>query len=107
FMLLTVEAVTKVLFRWGVDTAFMRLYYDCGDQPARQRLASTIFFFLLAVNGAILVIALLSLDLLTPLLLSDGETDPGGSLNLLVGLTLVNTFVTGFFFMPFQLLRIS
>jgi O-antigen/teichoic acid export membrane protein len=107
FMLLTVEAITKVLFRWGVDTAFMRLYYDCGDQPARQRLASTIFFFLLAVNGAILVLALLSLDLLTPLLLSDGETDPGGSLNLLVGLTLVNTFVTGFFFMPFQLLRIS
>ena len=107
FMLLTVEAVTKVLFRWGVDTAFMRLYYDCGDQPARQRLASTIFFFLLTVNGALLVVALFSLDLLTPLLLEDGETDPGGSLNVLVGLTLVNTFVTGFFFMPFQLLRIG
>ena len=25
-MLLTVEAVAKVVFRWGVDTAFMRLY---------------------------------------------------------------------------------
>jgi len=107
FMLLTVEAVTKVLFRWGVDTAFMRLYYDCGDQPSRQRLASTIFFFLLAVNGALLVVGLLSLDLLTPLLLEDGATRPAGSLKLLVALTLVNTFVTGFFFMPFQLLRIG
>ena len=47
-MLLTIEAVAKILFRWGVDTAFMRLYYDCADPPARQRLASTIFFFLLA-----------------------------------------------------------
>ena len=46
-MLLTIEAVAKIVFRWGVDTAFMRLYYDCADQPARQRLASTIFFFLL------------------------------------------------------------
>ena len=58
-MLLTIEAVAKVLFRWGVDTAFMRLYYDCVDQPARQRLASTIFFFLLAVNGSLLAVGLL------------------------------------------------
>ena len=50
-MLLTIEAVAKVVFRWGVDTAFMRLYYDCRDEAARQRPASTIFFFLLAVNG--------------------------------------------------------
>ncbi|HJR58828.1 MAG TPA: lipopolysaccharide biosynthesis protein [Vicinamibacterales bacterium] len=106
-MLLTVEAVTKVLFRWGVDTAFMRLYYDCADPQARQRLASTIFFFLLAVNGALLGIALLSLDVLAPLLLGEGGDDPGGSLSLLVGLTLVNTFVTGFYFMPFQVLRIA
>jgi O-antigen/teichoic acid export membrane protein len=105
-MLLTVEAVTKVLFRWGVDTAFMRLYYDCAESAARQRLASTIFFFLLAVNGALLVVALLSLDLLTPHLLGEDGNYPG-SLNLLVGLTLVNTFVTGFYFMPFQVLRIG
>ena len=34
-MLLTIEAVTKVMFRWGVDTAFMRLFYDCADRPAQ------------------------------------------------------------------------
>lgn len=106
-MLLTVEAVTKVLFRWGVDTAFMRLYYDCADPQARQRLASTIFFFLAAVNGTLLAVALLSLDWLTPHLIGAEGEYAGGSLNLLVGLTLVNTFVTGFYFMPFQVLRIS
>jgi O-antigen/teichoic acid export membrane protein len=51
-MLLMVEAVAKVTFRWGVDTAFMRLYYDCKDQFSRQQLASTVFFFLLVVNCA-------------------------------------------------------
>jgi hypothetical protein len=30
-MLLTVEAVTKIAFRWGVDTAFVRMYYDCSS----------------------------------------------------------------------------
>ena len=53
-MLLTVEAGGKIIFRWGVDTAFIRLYYDCADQKARQRLASTLFLFLLAVNGSVL-----------------------------------------------------
>lgn len=105
-MLLTVEAVTKVVFRWGVDTAFMRLYYDSPDPAARQRLASTIFFFLAAVNGALLAGALLSLDWLTPHLLGDGDTAPA-AMKLLVALTLVNTFVTGFYFMPFQVLRIA
>jgi O-antigen/teichoic acid export membrane protein len=96
-----------VLFRWGVDTAFMRLYYDCADPQARQRLASTIFFFLAAVNGALLAGALISLDWLTPHVLGSEAVSTGTSQNLLVGLTLVNTFVTGFYFMPFQVLRIA
>jgi O-antigen/teichoic acid export membrane protein len=100
-MLLTIEAVTKVLFRWGVDTAFMRLYYDCADQPARQRLASTIFFFLLAVNGTLLAGVLLSADWLSARIF--GTTDHG----LLVALTVINTFVANFYFMPFQVLRID
>ena len=45
-LLLMAEAGTKVLFRWGVDTAFLRLYYDCVDTGERQALASSIFFFL-------------------------------------------------------------
>ena len=40
-LLLTTEVVTKILFRWGIDASFMRLYHDCADQRARQVLAST------------------------------------------------------------------
>jgi O-antigen/teichoic acid export membrane protein len=100
-MLLTVEAVVKVVFRWGVDTAFMRLYYDCADQSARQRLASTIFFFLLAVNGAILAAALASAGELSRQLFGTGQHA------VVVGLVLANTFVAGFYFIPFQVLRIG
>jgi O-antigen/teichoic acid export membrane protein len=100
-MLLTIEAVTKVLFRWGIDTAFMRLYYDCADTRARQRLASTIFFFLLAVNGTLLAGALLSAGWLSARIF--GTADHG----ILVALTVANTFVAGFYFIPYQVLRIG
>jgi O-antigen/teichoic acid export membrane protein len=47
----SVEVVAKVFFRWGLDGSFMRLFYECDTPASRQRLASTIFLFLLAVNG--------------------------------------------------------
>ena len=100
-MLLTVEAVAKILFRFGVDTAFMRLYYDCADQQARQKLAGTIFFFLLAINGAVLLAAVAASGWLSVRLF---ETDRYW---LLVALGLANTFVGGFYFIPLQVLRIT
>ena len=100
-MLLTIEAVTKVLFRWGVDTAFMRLYYDCDDERGRQRLASTIFLFLLGVNGTLVLAGIASAGWVT-----HGLLGPGGR-SILVVLTLVNTFVVNFYFIPFQVLRIE
>ena len=99
-MLLTIEAVAKITFRWGVDTAFMRLYYDCPDQPARQRLASTIFFFLLAANGSLLIAGVASATWLSEGIIGTPQYA------VLVGLVLANTFVVGFYFMPFQVLRI-
>jgi O-antigen/teichoic acid export membrane protein len=99
-MLLTIEAVAKIVFRWGVDTAFMRLYYDCADSAARQRLASTLFFFLLALNGSLLAVGLASADWLSELLFDTAQH------GLLVGLVIANTFVVGFYFMPFQVMRI-
>jgi hypothetical protein len=44
-LLASIEAPVKLFFRWGVDGAFMRYWYDCEDEAARQRLASTIFSF--------------------------------------------------------------
>lgn len=100
-MLLTIEAVAKVVFRWGVDTAFMRLYYDCADAVARQRLASTIFFFLLIMNGGVLAAALAASGWLSRQLFSTSEH------GILIGLVLLNTFVSGFYFIPLQVLRIG
>jgi O-antigen/teichoic acid export membrane protein len=100
-MLLTIEVVTKVLFRWGVDTAFMRLYYDCGDSHGRQRLASTIFLFLLVVNGVLVAAGIAAAGWLSVLLFGTGAHA------ILIRLTLANTFVNGFFFIPFHVLRIG
>jgi O-antigen/teichoic acid export membrane protein len=100
-MLLIIEAVAKILFRWGVDTAFMRMYYDCQDQAARQKLASTIFGFLLAVNGTLLLAGMLAAPWLSVRLF--GATGQA----LLISLVILNTFVVGFYFIPFQVLRIT
>jgi O-antigen/teichoic acid export membrane protein len=100
-MLGTVEVVTKLTFRWGVDGAFMRLYYDCETQTERQRLASTIFWFLAAVNGTLLIIALAALPFASIWLFGvAGYT-------LALGLQLVNTFVIGFNFLPYHVMRMQ
>jgi O-antigen/teichoic acid export membrane protein len=100
-MLLTVEAAVKVVFRWGVDTAFMRLYYDCKDQASRQRLASTIFFFLLVVNGILLMLVIPTAGWMSRMLFG---TPQHGRLIVLV---IANMFVANLFFIPFQVLRIG
>lgn len=100
-LLLTVELVMKIAFRWGVDASFMRLYYDCPDQPARQRLASTIFFFLLLVNGTILAAALV----VSPLV--SGHLFGAGRYTLALQIVLVNTFIASFYFIPFHTMRIE
>ncbi len=100
-MLLTIEAVAKILFRWGVDTAFMRMFYDCADAPARQRLASTIFFFLLAGNGVLVLAGVASAGWLSAKLFDT----PAHA--LLIRLVILNTFVVGFYFIPFQVMRIG
>ena len=100
-LLLTVEMVTKVVFRWGIDGAFMRLYFDCPDQPARQRLASTQFYFLLTANGALLALGPRRRSWLAPYLF---KTD---QYNWTMRLVLINTFVVSFYYLPFHVMRIE
>ncbi len=96
----TVEAITKLFFRWGVDGSFMRFWYDCPDDRARQRLASTLFFFLLATNGLLLVSSVAISPWLSTWLGAPGYT-------LALQLVLLNTFAIGFTFIPFHVLRMQ
>jgi O-antigen/teichoic acid export membrane protein len=100
-LLTGVEVVAKVIFRWGVDASFMRFYYDCEDDEARRRLAGTIFLFLIGVNGTLLAGALV----VAPFVSEDLFGLPGFTLAL--QLVLINTFVGGFYFLPFHVLRIQ
>jgi O-antigen/teichoic acid export membrane protein len=96
----SVEAVTKLFFRWGVDGSFMRFWYDCHDTPARQRLASTLFFFLVGTNGLLLVASVAASPWLSTWLGAPDYT-------LALQLVLLNTFAIGFTFIPFHVLRIE
>jgi O-antigen/teichoic acid export membrane protein len=100
-LLASVEAPVKLFFRWGVDGAFMRYWYDCEDERARQRLASTIFFFLLALNGALLIVSVAASPFIAERLLQA----PGYTRAL--QLVLLNTFAIGFTFIPFHVLRMQ
>jgi O-antigen/teichoic acid export membrane protein len=100
-MLGSVEVIAKIFFRWGLDGAFMRFFYEQEDEAWRQRLASTIFLFLLAANGLLLVLAFVLSPLLARFLFDSAPQ------LLALELTLLNTFVIGFTFFPFHVLRIE
>jgi O-antigen/teichoic acid export membrane protein len=100
-LLLSVEVVAKIAFRFGLDGSFMRMYFDCADDRARQTLASTLFVFLLAVDGAaLLTVAPFASPIATALFGVEGY-------GLVLLLTLLNIFVMGFSFLPFHVLRIQ
>ena len=99
-LLTTIELVTKIVYRFGLDASFMRLYVDCPDDHARQRLASTLFWFLFVVDGSVLVPGLLAASLITQAI---GVPGYEWALRIL----LLNTFVIGFYFIPFHVLRLT
>ncbi len=97
----SVEAVAKLFFRWGLDGSFMRFWYDFDDERGRQRLSSTIFFFLLALNGVLLAMSVAVAPFLSARLFgASGYT-------LALQLVLLNTFAIGFTFIPLHVLRIE
>jgi O-antigen/teichoic acid export membrane protein len=100
-VLISMEVIAKIVFRFGLDGSFMRFYYDAGDERGRQRLASTIFFFLFALDGAVLLALLLAAPAL-----SDSLLGSRGYVNAL-RLMLLNTFAIGFTFIPFHVLRME
>lgn len=99
-LLLTAEVIWKILFRWGLDGAFMRFYYDADSEVERQRLASTHALFLIVVNGALLFLAILAVPAAGPHLFGTSQY------NLALALVLTNTFVTGLHYLPLHVIRI-
>jgi O-antigen/teichoic acid export membrane protein len=79
----------------------MRYWYDCEDDSQRHRLASTPFFFLLGVNGFLLVIAVAAAPWLSETLIRI----PGYTRAL--QLVLLNVFAIGFTFIPFHVMRMQ
>jgi O-antigen/teichoic acid export membrane protein len=94
-----VEAFAKVVSRWGLDGAFMRFYHEKGD--ALPRLASTILWFLLAVNALLLVVELVLTQWLGPRIFPDPMYVTA------LRLMFVNTFLIALTFIPFHAMRMQ
>jgi O-antigen/teichoic acid export membrane protein len=100
-LLLVVEAVLKIVNRWGLDAAFLRFYYECPDNEQRKTLAGTIAGFIALANGALAALLLLLAGPINRLLFgSDEFIWP-------YRLLILNGFLSTFLFLPFTLLRIQ
>lgn len=100
-LLLVCEGVLKVVNRWGLDTSFLRLYYDYPTEDQKKTLAGTIAGFLALANGSIAVLLVAAASPLTLTLI--GPTEFTGAFRLLV----LNGFASTFLFLPLNLLRIQ
>jgi O-antigen/teichoic acid export membrane protein len=97
-LLIGVEAVSKIAFRWGLDGAFMRFYHEPPDGNL-PRLASTLLFFLAGASGCLMIAAWLGSEALSRHLF-------GSDVYLLpLRLVLINAFLLTFTFLPFHAMR--
>lgn len=100
-LLLLVEQVMRVVYRWGIDASFMRFYYDCPDAPSRQTLASTVFFYLVAVSGSLMLLGVAVSPWLGP------ELFGGPQFSSALRVVFITTFLGTLSFLPFHVLRIE
>jgi len=100
-LLLVCEAFLKPLFRWGLDSAFLRFYYDCQTDGERRTLAGTIVLFLVAANGVLVALLLATAPAVNRWLLDTTDFLPAYQL------LVVNGAIGTFFFLPLSLLRIQ
>jgi len=100
-VLMIVEQILRVVYRWGLDASFMRFYYDCHDTASRQRLASTIFFFLTALSGGLMLAGVAGAPALA------GRLFEGPDYTRPLQLVFLTTFLGCLSFLPFHVLRIE
>jgi O-antigen/teichoic acid export membrane protein len=101
-LLIGVEALAKILYRWGLDGAFMRYYHDHETPQSRVVLTSTLCIFLLVTSGLLLTAGLLASGAIARHLFDTPEP-----YLLPLRLVLVNTFLLTFTFVPYQVMRLE
>ena len=101
-ILTSVEALLKLVNRWGLDGAFMRYFLDRDEGAPRATFASTIMAFLAVVDGVLLVVGLAGSSWLAERLF-DGSTAYVTALRLM----LLNSFLLAFTFLPFHVMRLG
>lgn len=100
-VLVIVEQILRVVYRWGLDASFMRFYYDCPDTASRQQLASTLFFFLAALSGGLMLGGVVWAPAIS------GRLFEGPDYVLPLQLVFLTTFLGCLSFLPFHVLRIE
>jgi O-antigen/teichoic acid export membrane protein len=98
-LILSAETFAKVVSRWGLDGAFMRFYYERDEGPDRRRMASTILWFMLAVNSGVFTTAVLASGWIAARLSLDA-----GYVTAL-RLMFINIALIGFTFIPMHAMR--
>ena len=101
-LLIGVEALSKILFRFGLDGAFMRFYFERTDEQARAQLTSTICLFLLCVSGLMAAVGLFSSGAIAGHLFPEFPDRYVTALRFVI----MNTFLLTFTFIPFQVMRL-
>jgi len=100
-LILVLEAFLKVLFRWGLDTSFLRLHYDRTSAERQRELAGTTAVLLLAADGLLLACLWVASPWISGWLF--GTTSEAWVIRTLA----LNMFVSTFHFLPLTQLRIE
>ena len=100
-LLLVFEAVLKPSLRCGLDSAYLRLYFDYPRKDDRRALAKTVLVFILALNGAALVVLWPLSTWLTRIVVGDVQYMPA------LQLVALNTSLSNLAFLPLSLFRVQ
>lgn len=96
------SSLTKVLFRMGLDGAFLRVHYDQADAHAQRRLAGTVALFSAVVGTLLFALVALASPVVLGLLFRHAQPPA-----LWIMLVAADTWLGTFAFVPQALLRIA
>jgi O-antigen/teichoic acid export membrane protein len=94
-----IEAMAKVVSRWGLDGAFMRYFHERAE--TLPRFASSVLVFMLAADTIVFGAAIAAAGWVGPWIFGSAEYVPA------LRLMLVNTWIIAFTFVPFHAMRMQ